>query len=168
MPIGTAGLTAVQRSQKIQSNITAGAGITGGLFQVAGAIQEGQSIADAEDFNATIAQQEILISKATRQLERGREKEDIARFIGTQQALFAKSGVTLEGSPLDVIQQSAENLELDVLIGDINARIRESGLASEVSQRKIAARAAKSRGVSRAGATLLSTVEKTSKLFAKK
>ncbi|KKL86659.1 hypothetical protein LCGC14_1942550, partial [marine sediment metagenome] len=113
-----------------------------------------------------IAKQEILISRASRELERGREKKDIARIIGTQQALFTKAGVTLEGSPLDVIQQTAENLELDVLIGDINARIRESRLSSEVSQRRIAASAARSRGVSRAGATLLSTVAKTGKLFA--
>ncbi len=150
------------------AQITSGAEIAGGIFQAVGQISEGQSIADAQNFNASIAQQEIEISKASRALERVREKKNISKTIGTQIALFAKAGVTLAGSPLDTIQQTAENLELDILIKDINAEIQQSRLQSEIAQRKAKAEAAKRESVTRAGTTLLSLAPTVGKLFATK
>lgn len=173
------------------------AGLVGGGMQAYGQYQEGQAIGGAEEYNAaasetnallelknaSVARQEIGIIRAKRKLSIGREKKAARKVLSTQEAMFAKAGVALTGSPLDVMQESLENLELDIMIGDINAEIEASRLQSEVEHRKIlaeqeritaeqhrvAGREAKRAGKLRAGATLLTSAASFgSKMYAPK
>ena len=128
-----------------------------GIFKATQQRQEAEAQAQAEEFNIGVARQEQKISIASRKLEKVREQKAGRAFLSRQQALTAKSGVTLSGSPLDVMRDTAEELELDILIGDINASIEQSRLESEVGIRGIQAEEIRRAGKIRAGTTLLAT-----------
>ncbi len=133
--------------------MSAFAGITG----IAGSILAGETAALTQETNIAIARSQQRILAARRKLEKSRDKKRAKQFLGRQNALFAKAGVTLEGSPIDVIEDSARELEFDSIIKDINANIENSRLESEIGQRGFAARTARAGGIRRAGTTLLET-----------
>ena len=63
----------------------------------------------------------------------GREAEKISRregsdLKGTQRVLTAKSGVAREGTPLDVLAQTAEDVELNALRAKFGLDVRAEGL----------------------------------------
>ncbi len=139
------------------ATVLAIAGLGLGIFKATQQKKESEQQAQAEEFNIGVARQEQKISIASRKLEKTRERKRARTFLSRQQALTAKSGVTLSGSPLDVMRDTAEELELDILIGDINASIEQSRLESEVGTREIQADEIRRAGKIRAGTTLLST-----------
>ena len=79
-----------------------------------GSLQEGKQIQQADEYNAQLA------------LEQGEmdvfqiEKEE-AGLTSTQKAMYAKAGVTMSGSPLEVMLQSATNYEMDKATAKYNA-----------------------------------------------
>ena len=129
-----------------------------GITDIVGNIFEGQSAALTQETNAAIARSQQRILKARRKLQKSRDKKTARRFLGRQNALFAKAGVTLEGSPIDVIEDSARELEFDSIIKDINFNIESSRLESEIAQRGIAAKSARAGATRRAGVSLLETI----------
>ncbi len=133
--------------------MSAFAGITG----IAGDLLSAETAALTQETNAAIARGQQRILRARRKLEKSRDKKRARQFLGRQNALFAKAGVTLEGSPIDVIEDSARELEFDSIIKDINANIENSRLESEIGQREFAASAARAGGIRRAGVSLLET-----------
>ncbi len=97
--------------------LVAGAGlkIGGGVLQAKAARDQADAIAEASEFNALQAEQQGLV-------EEGRLRRLARRKLSTQRVLFAKAGVTLEGSPLFFLAQNAGELELDAANARISAR----------------------------------------------
>ena len=89
-----------------------------------GSLQEGKQIQQADEYNAQLA------------LEQGEmdvfqiEKEE-AGLTSTQKAAYAKAGVTLSGSPLEVMLQSATNFEMDKATAKYNAESKANMLRYE-------------------------------------
>lgn len=82
--------------------------ILGGFTKASGQIAQGKAAQKAEEFNA-------LMTEA-----QGKQQESLIRRRGEQtisraKALIGKSGVTLEGSPLEAIAESAAQTEMDIL-----------------------------------------------------
>ena len=73
-----------------------------------GAIKQGQDAQNAANYNASVAEQ-------TSQEQARRDAIQARMVIGQDRANYGASGVTTEGSPLDVLQQSAKMAELDKL-----------------------------------------------------
>ena len=73
-----------------------------------GAVKQGQDAQDAANYNASVAEQ-------TSQEQARRDAIQARMVIGQDRANYGASGVTTEGSPLDVLQQSAKMAELDKL-----------------------------------------------------
>jgi hypothetical protein len=130
-----------------------GLGIYGSLQQKT----EAKLQAQAGEYNAAVALEERKISIVSRNLERTKERKRAATFLSSQQAAYAKAGVTLSGSPLDVYRETATNLELDILIGDINASIEQSRLESEAATSGIQAENIERAGEVKSRITLLSS-----------
>lgn len=110
-------------------------GLPGMLFGAMGSVVEGNSKADQ-------ANQQALISYDNAQLSRqqGAEEERRVRImgrkvLGSAKASYAASGVTREGSALDVLEESAANAEMDALQvrhkGELEAwkHTQEAGMA---------------------------------------
>lgn len=122
-----------------------------------GQIQEGQQRAEAEEFNADVARQQAELVKTRGRLDILRQKKTAIAFRSTQEALYSKAGVVLTGSPLAVIEESAANAELDILLTEFNILTEAAGLVSEAQERERRARAERQMGYVRAGRTLLTT-----------
>jgi len=90
------------------------AGMAGAVMQSMGA--KAQADAQAAEYKAR-----ALYNKRQAQVERikgayesGRLKERGERVYSAQKAAFSDSGVTLEGTPVDVVSDSVQQNELDV------------------------------------------------------
>ena len=129
----------------------------GGILQSIGQRQEANAAAQALEFNATLAEQDAIISKEKRELERGPEEKRLKSYISTQRAIYAKAGVNLSGSPITVMEETSAAGELDLIIGDINASIEQSRLESEADISRAEAQSRRATGKTRAGLTLLSS-----------
>jgi hypothetical protein len=114
-----------------------------------------QASANAAEYNAKVQQQQADQQRVEAVYEEQRKRQEALRLRGTQEAGYAASGVTLEGSPLAVLEQTAVDSELDAL------SIRYGGAAK--AQRSLAqarldryqASAARTQGYIEGGAQLL-------------
>jgi len=129
---------------------------SGGITAL-GQIQEGQQRAETEEYNANLSRQQAEIVKARGKLDVFRQKKSAKSFTSTQQAIYSKAGVALSGSPLSVIEESAANAELDILLTEFNTYSQASRLESEATESEYAAKMQRISGYKRAGTTLLTS-----------
>lgn len=114
-------------------SIIAGAG---GVMGAAGALYEGQAAYKAGQYNAGILR---LKASQIRKKAADDEKQSLInarKIVGDMRANYGASGVTMEGSPLDVMEESikyanqdALNIryqgEMDARSSDFNAKLAE-------------------------------------------
>lgn len=96
------------------------------------AIRQGQATAASADFNAKVARQnqQIVDSQGNSALET--QQRGAARQIGAATAAYGASGVQLsEGSPMDVLEESARNSALDAATLKYNYRLKGLGLDNQ-------------------------------------
>lgn len=92
----------------------------GSAMGVVGALNSGRSEQAAANYNAQSAQMDAAAKEAA-------QRRDAARQQGALRASLAKSGTSMEGTPLMVMAESAANAELDALNTRITGQ-RESTL----------------------------------------
>ncbi|OGT79396.1 MAG: hypothetical protein A3J35_04355 [Gammaproteobacteria bacterium RIFCSPLOWO2_02_FULL_52_10] len=96
------------------------------LVSVVGAIRQGQSQAASSDYNAAVARNNAVYARQVAAENERRQRILTRKTIGGARAGYGASGVTLEGTPLDVPRESAANAELDALTirhqGELAAR----------------------------------------------
>jgi predicted nucleotide-binding protein (sugar kinase/HSP70/actin superfamily) len=132
-----------------------------------GQIQQGQQQAQAASYNAAVARQKAQAARQAGELEAERIRKQKERLTGRQKALYAKSGVTFSGSPMEVMIDSATNAEMDALITEYNYSVEASQAESQASMSRYRAGVYQRTGYMRAGQTLL-TGASQSGLFDKK
>lgn len=76
---------------------------------VVGAI--GQS--NADKFNSQVAAQNATVAQQQAQAAAKMQRENALKALGATTAAYGASGVSMEGSPLDVLANSASNAERD-------------------------------------------------------
>ena len=137
--------------------LTTGLLLAGTAMSMYGQIQSGQRQAEAEEYNAQIAEQQ-----ATSATLRGKTQADLDRrrgesFISTQRARYGASGVTFRGSPLEVMAQTAEDIEYDALMTEWEAKTKASYYSAEAENRRRAGKRAVTDSYIGAGMTLLTS-----------
>ncbi len=115
--------------------ITAASAVVGAV----GAIQQGQAQANAANYNAQVAQQNATIAQQQAQQEAELQQREARKRIGAAHAGYGASGITMEGSPLDVLEASASNAELDKQTILYNGRIRALGYQNTATLDKYSA-----------------------------
>jgi len=110
--------------------------VIGTAFTAIGQIRQANAQASAQRYNAGLKQREVAIAEANADLTRQQTNENERRHrtlarkkLGSLRANLGASGVTIDGSALDVLEESAANAELDALT------IRHEGKLKELSQR---------------------------------
>lgn len=132
-----------------------------------GAIRQGQAQAAAMDFNAKVAQQNADIAEGQSLAASEAQQRDAQRRIGASVAAYGASGVQMsEGSPSDVLAESARMAALDNLTLKYNYKLK--GLGYQTQSQLDSANAASSRTASyfNAAATTLSGGSKLAGYFA--
>ncbi len=99
------------------------------------------------NFNARISEQRAQSERSSQDLLEIQKRKVIKKQVGTQIALFGKSGIRFTGSVLDVITDSLANAELDIAIDRFNSEITARGFETQAELDRFQAqqRARKSR-----------------------
>jgi hypothetical protein len=81
-------------------------GAAGGIMGAAGALYEGHAAAKAGKYNAKVLQLKAQQLRIQADQEANQQMLKSRKVIGDMQASYAASGVTMEGSPLDIMEES--------------------------------------------------------------
>ncbi|MBU4233891.1 MAG: hypothetical protein L6277_10465 [Desulfobacterales bacterium] len=128
--------------------VTAVAAVAGTAMSVISSIKQGQAQKAAADAqaqgyaaqseasrrNADTARQNAEYIKQAGALEEQKQREKGRRLLGTQKALYGKAGVTNEGTPLEVMAETAGDLERDALTTRWNYMIQSQRALSEAGE----------------------------------
>jgi len=129
-----------------------------GVIQAVSAVQAGKSARKAEQYNAAVARQEATVVQESAKLDIERQKREQKAFSSKQRALYAKAGVQLSGSPLEVLADTAYAFEMDQAITSYNAQIGAQQSESRARYSEYLGSTYYREGVVKAGTTLLGTV----------
>jgi len=106
-------------SSGIGGAVTAGV-ISGMTDIITGFINAGR-VKQTAKFNSALGEIQTRLAKASAKFEIARIRKKSDSMYSTQRALYAKSGVSLAGSPAHVMAESMKNAEMDAFITDLNA-----------------------------------------------
>jgi len=134
--------------------------IIGTAVGAVGSIAQGQQQQEWANYNAAIAQQQAQTAKATAEWEATQKRKETERLLGKQRALYGVAGVTYEGSPLELMAETAAEGELDALMLERTGKIREQKYMSEAELTKMKGQQAATAGYFGAGTTLLTGASK--------
>ena len=93
----------------------------GTVAQVAGQVSAANAAADTANYNAKIQERDAYVSDQNRQhllrmsqIEQDDKRRENLRTLSSMKAMYGTSGLDLAGSPLDVLTDSATEMETDV------------------------------------------------------
>ena len=134
-----------------------GTSILGEIAKAYGQKQSGRDEQLANEMNAAVSRANASAIRTVGDFQVASLEKQKKRFRSTQHAGYAKAGVRSEGSPIDVMIDSAAEYEKDILISKYNTRVGEiqSTLAETMSN--IEGKKAKKMGTAKMWGTLLST-----------
>lgn len=119
-------------------------------------IQQGKAAKNAAEYNAAVQRNNAI---ATRQQLYAQEQERLAtqrKQLGTMVADFGESGVTLEGSPLDLIGETVKKQRLDIENARYNSDLQALGFEGEAQLSEMRGESAEKAGQLGAASALLS------------
>lgn len=87
--------------------------IAGTAMSVIGAINQGQQAKSAANYNAQLANNNAIAARQQAEVNAAAQQRASRLKIGSMVAGYGASGVTMEGSPMDVLEASAATAELD-------------------------------------------------------
>lgn len=142
-------------------------GVIGGIMQAAGQSRQAKDIVAMGEYNAQVPEQQAALVGEKAKLNEYSKRKVMASNLSTQAASYAKAGVAMSGSPIDVYIDSQANAELDIVIDNFNSKIEALGYGSEAQQRRFYAEQDAKLMRRRSQMTLLSTgAGLVSKIFA--
>lgn len=136
--------------------------VAGGITQAYGQVQAGEAAGKAYEFNAAQAEQNSAQAKLIAAQEERQVRINARRQIGSMVADYGASGVTMEGSPMAVIAESAANAELDALNIRYGGESKARNFKNEATVLRYQGGQARSAGYLGAAATLMNTYAKAS------
>ena len=92
-------------------------------MQIFGTLQKGEQEQDVHQYNAAVNLQKAEIAYEQGRITQERLRKDARRFKSRQVAAYGASGVTSKGSPFQVLAETAEEFEYDMMIEDYNTRV---------------------------------------------
>lgn len=122
-----------------------------------GGIQQAQTAKAAGRYNQQIAERNAAIARDQTAAEITRQQRAARRARGAARAAYGASGVTIEGSPLDVLEDSATEAELDTLTLKYRGELRAQGYEQAGDMARFEGDRAARAGWTRAAGTLLSS-----------
>jgi len=119
------------------------------------AIQAGRSQEKMAEYNAAVSERDALAARQKAGFDEAAHRRRTRKFLGKQRALYGKSGVTFEGSPLLVMEETAAEAELDALAIRYGGEIEAGRHLSLAELERARGKQAKRAGYLGAGTSLL-------------
>lgn len=120
-----------------------------------GAINEGKAGKLAGDYNAQVAENNAVYSRQQATEEERRSRSLARKAIGEMRAGYGASGITLQGSAMDVLEESAFNAELDALTIRAGGEAKAAAYRNEARMERIAGKNAMKAAKLRAAGLLI-------------
>ena len=117
--------------------------------------QQGKEQQRWSEYNAAIAERDATAAKAVAEHEASQKRRDTERILGRQRALYGKAGVTMEGSPLELMAETAAEGELDALMIERTGKLRGQRYGEEATLSRMRGASSRRAGYWGAGTTLL-------------
>ena len=136
-------------------NLGTVASIIGTAFSAIGGIQQGKAASNAATYNAQIAERNAIIARQQAAADEQRQRRMGVLRLGAARAAYGEAGVELEGSPLDILEQSAAQEELDALTIRYKGELRGMGAESEAALNRAQAPSLLTQGYMKAGSAVL-------------
>jgi len=133
-------------------------------FQMYSSYQEGKTAAAMAEYNAKIMEQQARQQGKVALIEARRLRDEKERYLGMQRAAFSATGFTLEGSPLEVMAETANQWEWDISLNTYDRQLKAANLEGQANIYRMQKAAAKMKatmgmiGSGLAGATDLATM----------
>jgi hypothetical protein len=101
---------------------------------VAGAVKQGQAASQAADYNSKLDSMNSQIAAAQGEAASQAQSRDAQRRMGASMAAYGASGVQMsDGSPADVLADSARSAALDNLTVKYNYQLRGMGYQNQAN-----------------------------------
>ena len=130
-------------------------GIIAALVSAGSMIYSAQQQRKTADYRAQLAEEAGEEVKAGTEVDKARAEREGKRLLARQRAMYAKSGVKMEGSPLEVLADTQAELDLDQMIIEHGGQSRASAYERKGMFLRQAGRSAQQASYIRAGASLL-------------
>ena len=128
-----------------------------GVTSAFGAYSEGKSRQQVAEYNSALALQEGVIARQEAAASIARQKRFARSFTARQEAAYAKAGVTLSGSVLQVTTEDASALIYDQMLTNYTGLLKASKAQSQADADVFTGKLYANEGLFKAGSTLLST-----------
>ena len=120
------------------------------------AYQQGKMQRDLNEYNAQIAENNKVLADQQHAIDFKEHQKRYRRLLGKQRVSYAKSGVAIEGSAIDVIEEGAIDSAWQVAIMKYNRDVKKAGYAASAQRSRFVGDAAYYAGKWNAAGTLLS------------
>lgn len=105
--------------------------VAGTAMSVLGQLQQAQTARAVGRYNQQLSERNAAIARDQTAAEIIRQQRTARRVQGAARAAYGASGVTMEGSPLDVLEDNATQAELDTLTLRYRGELRAQGYEQE-------------------------------------
>lgn len=130
--------------------------IAGASLMAYGYLRQGMAAKAAADYNAEVNEEQAREEGIRVGIIEDRLRRQKKQAISTQTARFLKAGVKLEGTPLEVLADTATQFEEDIAITKYDARVNVARLQAGAEAQRIAGKEAMFKAGLMAGGTVLS------------
>jgi len=131
------------------------ASLAGTAVSVVSQAQQGKEQQKWAEYNAAVAERDAQAAKQNAEYEAGIKRKATEKLLGRQRALYGKAGVTLEGSPLLLMSETATEGEMDALMIERGGTLQAQRYQTEATLSRMKGASAKKAGYYGAGSTLL-------------
>lgn len=121
-----------------------------------GAIQAADAQSDAASFNKKLAEQNVVVAEQQTQADLQQQRRSSTKALGDMRASFSASGVSWEGSALDVLEDSVRQTELERQNIQYQGEMRKRGYMNDASLERARGQNARTAGYMSATSTMLS------------
>ncbi|MEM7122067.1 MAG: hypothetical protein AAF563_12360 [Pseudomonadota bacterium] len=119
------------------------------------AVAQGVQASNAAKANAKALEADAIATQQSARLQEQQSRRQTARLLATQRARFGKAGVTLQGTPLLVQDETAAEGELEARIIRFGGNVDATSLRNSAAVQRSEASALRTGGFLNAGQTLL-------------
>lgn len=142
------------------SGVELAAMIAGTALTATNQISQGVSANKMTKHNASVSEGYAAAARDQAAFGEARAREQAQRASGARRAAYGGAGITLEGTPIDVLGDAAADAELDALSLRRRGELESWGRLSDAGAQRTRGRAAMQSSFMDAGSTLLSGASK--------
>ena len=129
--------------------------IAGTAMSVYSQVEQGKSQNEWSQYNAAVAERDAVAAQQSAEYDASQKRKETEKLLGRQRALYGKAGVTLEGSPLLLMEETASEGELDALMIEREGKLKAGNYQSEAALSRMKGSSAQKAGYYGAGSSLL-------------